>query len=261
MTTQRQIEDNNFPSSGSGESTKPTIVLVHGALEDSSLWTHGVIQALQRDGYPVKVFSNPLLGVAVDAAYRRSVLDRIEGPVILVSHAYNGAVITQAGDVPKVKGLIYAGSPMPGIGESATTCLERFPGGDFASSVELTPYTLPDGTSGTNVHVKADRYRYLVAADVPESVVALMTATQRPINLAALNEPLTSAAWTSKPSWQISPLLDPVIPMEEFKFEADRAHSHVIELNSSHAIPITFPDEVVDVIKQAARNHEVKAVC
>ena len=98
-------------------------------------------------------------------------------------------------------------------------------GGDFASSVELTPYTLPDGTSGTNVHVKADKYRYLVAADVPESVVDLMIATQRPIALTALNERLTSAAWANKPSWQIRPRLDPVIPVEEFKFEADRAHS------------------------------------
>ena len=150
-------------------SLKPTIVLVHGAVEDSSLWTHGVIQRLQRDGYPFKVFSNPLRGVAVDAAYLRSVLDTIDGPVILVSHAYGGAVITQAGDDPKVKGLVYAGSPMPGVGESTNDCLERFPGGDFASSVDLIPYTLPDGTSGTNLLVKADKYSYLLAADVPES--------------------------------------------------------------------------------------------
>jgi pimeloyl-ACP methyl ester carboxylesterase len=235
------------------DSMKPTVVLVHGALEDSSLWTHGVIQGLQREGFPLKVFSNPLRGVANDAAYLRSVLDTIQGPVLLVSHAYGGAVITQAGDDPRVKGLIYAGSPMPGVGESANTCLERFPGGDFASSVELTPFALPDGTTGTDVHVKADRYRYLVAADVPEHLVALMSATQRPISLAALNEPLTLAAWMTKPNWQIRPLLDPVIPLEEFKFEAERAHSQVIELNSSHAIPVTFPEVVVDVIKQAAQ--------
>ncbi len=243
----------NTNASGSGDLSKPTIVLVHGALEDSALWTHGVIQGLQRDGYPVRVFSNPLRGVAHDAAYLRSLLDTIVGPVILVSHAYGGAVITQAGDDPKVKALVYAGSPMPGAGESANDCLVRFPGGDFASSVELTPFTLPDGTTGTNVHVKADKYRNLVAADVPENVVALMIATQRPIALAALNEKLTSAAWSSKPSWQIRPLLDPVIPVEEFKFEAERAHSTVIELKSSHAIPVTFPEVVVDVIKQAAR--------
>jgi pimeloyl-ACP methyl ester carboxylesterase len=253
MDTQRQIENNDSPTSGSIQSLKPTIVLVHGAVEDSSLWTHGVIQGLQRDGYPVICFSNPLRGVAVDAAYLRSVLDRSEGPVILVSHAYGGAVITQAGDHPKVKGLIYAGSPMPGVGESTNDCLERFPGGDFASSVDLIPYTLPDGTSGTNVLVKADKYRSLLAADVPESVAALMIATQRPINLAALNEPLTSAAWTSKPSWQIRCLQDPVIPVEEFKFEADRAHSHVTEVHSSHAVAVSHPDVVADVIEQAAR--------
>ena len=245
MSNQEESADKN--------STKPTIVLVHGAVEDSSLWTHGVIQGLQRDGYPVKVYSNPLRGLANDVAYLRSLLDTIEGPVLLVSHAYGGAVITQGGDDPKVKGLIYAGSPMPAVGESTNDCLNRFPGGDFASSADLIPYTLPDGTKGTNILIKAEKYGYLLAADVPESKLALMIATQRPIEAAALADVLTSAAWTSKPSWQIRPMLDPVIPQEEFKFEAERAHSTVVELNSSHAIPVTFPDVVVDVIKQAAR--------
>jgi pimeloyl-ACP methyl ester carboxylesterase len=245
MSNQEQIADRDFP--------KPTIVLVHGAVEDSSLWTHGVIQGLQRDGYPVRVYSNPLRGLANDVAYLRSLLDTIEGPILLVSHAYGGAVITQGGDDPKVKGLIYAGSPMPAAGESTNDCLDRFPGGDFASSADLIPYTLPDGTKGTNILIKAEKYGYLLAADVPESKLALMIATQRPIEAAALADVLTSAAWTTKPSWQIRPLLDPVIPQEEFKFEAERAHSTVIELKSSHAIPVTFPDVVVDVIKQAAR--------
>ena len=233
-------------------SAKPTIVLVHGAVEDSSLWTHGVIQGLQREGYSIKVFSNPLRGVAHDAAYLRSLLDTIEGPVLLVSHAYGGAVISQAGDDPKVKGLVYAGSPMPAGGESTNDCLERFPGGDFASSADLIPFTLPDGTTGTNILIKPAKYAYLLAADVPEDKLALMIATQRPIAATALSDVLTSAAWTSKPSWQIRPLLDPVIPQEEFKFEAERANAHVTEVNSSHAIPVTFPDVVVDVIKQAA---------
>lgn len=234
-------------------SVKPTIVLVHGAVEDSSLWTHGVLQGLEREAYRVKVFSNPLRGVAHDAAYLQSLLDTIEGPVLLVSHAYGGAVISQAGHDPKVVGLIYAGSPMPAAGESTSDCLERFPGGDFATSVDLIPYTLPDGTSGTNLVVKAERYSYLLAADVPQDKLAMMIATQRPIALAALNEKLTSAAWTHKPSWQIRPLLDPVIPQAEFQFEAERAQATVIELESSHAIPVTFPQVVVDVIGQAAR--------
>jgi pimeloyl-ACP methyl ester carboxylesterase len=252
MSTQNQIGNSDSSTSGSGE-TKPTIVLVHGAVEDSSLWTHGVIQRLQRDGYPIKVFSNPLRGLANDAAYLGSLLDTIDGPVILVSHAYGGAVITQAGDIPKVKGLVYAGSPMPGVGESTNDCLYRFPGGDFASSAEMIPFTLPDGTSGTNIVIKADKYGYLLAADVPESKLALMIATQRPIAASALGDVLTSAAWMSKPSWQIRPLLDPVIPQDEFKFEAERAHAHVTEAKSSHAIPVSFPDIVVDVIEQAAR--------
>jgi pimeloyl-ACP methyl ester carboxylesterase len=239
------------PSYSIMSSIRPTIVLVHGALEDAFIW-HAVIPRLQRDGYPVRAFANPLRGVAIDVAYLRSLLDKIEGPVILVAHAYGGAVITQAGDHPKVKALVYAGSPMPAVGESATNCLERFPGSDFLSSVDLIPFSLPDGSSGTNVLCKPERFLYLLAADVPESVSALMIATQRPIDLAALNEPLTSAAWTSKPSWQIVPLQDPVFAREEWKFEADRARSHVIEVNSSHAVPVSHPDVVVDVIKQAA---------
>lgn len=234
------------------ELNKPTVVLVHGAMEDSSLWTHGVIQGLQREGYPFQLFANPLRGVASDAAYLRSLLDTIDGPVLLVSHAYGGAVITQAGVDPKVKGLIYAGSPMPGVGESTNDCLERFPGGDFGSSVDLIPFTLPDGTTGNNLLVKAEKYGYLLAADVPEKLLALMIAIQRPVALAALNEKLTLAAWETRPSWQIRPLLDPVIPQAEFQFEAERAHSKVIELKSSHAIPVTFPDVVVEIIKQAA---------
>ncbi len=253
MDAQRQIHDNDIPTSESGESSKPTIVLLHGALEDASVW-NAVILRLQRDGYPVIGFANPLLGVAVDAAYLRSLLDTIEGPVILVTHAYGGAVITQAGaDDPKVKGLVSAASIMPAVGETPAYVLERFPGSAFPTSTEPTTYTLPDGTSGTYLLCQPDKYRSLLAADVPVNVAALMIATQRPINLAALNEPLTSAAWTSKPSWQIRPLQDAAIPVGEYKFAADRAHSHVIEVNSSHAVPASNPDVVADVIELAAR--------
>ena len=252
MAIQEQIQASDVATAESGEAAKPTVVLVHGAVEDASIW-HEVVPRLQRAGYPVICFANPLRSLGVDTAYLRSVLDGIEGPVILVSHAYGGAVITQAGDHPKVKGLVYAASPMPAVGESANDCLERFPGGDFASSVSLTTYTLPDGTSGTYALVKADKYRALLAADVPENVLALMIATQRPVDLAALTERLTSAAWMSKPSWQIRPLKDPVFALEEWKFESDRAHAHVVEVNSSHAVPVSHPDVVVDVIEQAAR--------
>lgn len=232
---------------------RPTIVLVHGAFEDASIW-HGVIPRLQRDGYPVVAFGNPLLGVAIDSAYLRSFLEKIQGPVILVAHSYGGAVITQAGaDDPKVQGLVYAASIMPAIGEAATDLLERFPGSSFPTSVEPTTYTLPDGTSGTYLLYQAEKFHSQVAADVPEDVAALMLATQRPMNLGALNEKVTAAAWMTKPSWQIQTLQDRAIPVDEYKFEADRARAHVIEVNSSHAVTVSNPNVVADVIEQAAR--------
>ena len=234
------------------ESPKPTIVLVHGAFEDASIW-NGVIERLQRDGYPVVAFGNPLLGPAVDTAYLRSLLDKIQGPVILAAHSYGGAVITQAGDDPKVKGLVYAASIMPAVGEAATHLLERFPGSTFPTSVEPTTYTLPDGSSGTYLLYQPAKFHSNVAADLPASVAALMLAGQRHMNLAALTEPMTSAAWTSKPSWQVRPLQDRAIPVDEYKFEADRAHSTVIEVDASHAVTVSNPDVVANAIEQAAR--------
>lgn len=233
------------------ESPKPTIVLVHGAFEDASIW-NGVIERLQRDGFPVIAFGNPLLGPAIDTAYLRSLLGKIHGPVILAAHSYGGAVITQAGDDPKVKGLVYAASIMPAVGEAATHLLERYPGSTFPTSVEPTTYTLPDGTTGTYLLYQPDKFHSNVAADVPASVAALMLAGQRPMNLAALTEPVTSAAWASKPSWQVRTLQDRAIPVDEYEFEADRAHSTVIEVNASHAVTVSNPDLVADVIKQAA---------
>jgi pimeloyl-ACP methyl ester carboxylesterase len=235
------------------ESSKPAIVLVHGAFEDGSIW-NGVIERLQRDGYPVVVFANPLQGVAFDAAYLRSVMDRIQGSLILVAHSYGGAVITQAGaDDPKVKGLVYAAAVMPAAGEAASQLISRFSGSSFLTSVEEVSYTLPDGTSGTYLLYQSDKFHSQVAADVPASAAALMLATQRPMNLAALNETVTSAAWTSTPSWQIRTLQDRAIPVAEQKFEADRAHSHVTEVNSSHSVTVSNPDVVADVIELAAR--------
>ena len=234
------------------KSLKPTIVLVHGAFEDASIWNL-VIERLQQKGYPVIAFGNPLLGPAIDTAYLRSLLGKIQGSVILAAHSYGGAVITQAGDDPKVKGLVYAASIMPAVGEAAAQLLERFPGSTFPTSVEPTNYTLPDGTSGTYFLYQPAKFHSNVAADVPASVAALMLAGQRPMNSAALTEPVTSAAWVSKPSWQVRTLLDLAIPFEEYVFEAERAGSHVIEVNSSHAVTMSHPGVVADAIEEAAR--------
>jgi pimeloyl-ACP methyl ester carboxylesterase len=231
---------------------KPTIVLVHGAFEDASIWG-GVIPRLLRHGLSVIALGNPLLGVAVDTAYLRSVLNRIEGPVILAAHSYGGAVITQAGaEEPKVKALVYAAAIMPASGEAATDLLQRNPGSTFPTSVEPVNYTLPDGTRGTYLLYQADKFHSNVAADVPAADAALMFITQRPMNLAALNEKVTAAGWETKPSWQIRTLQDRAIPLDEQKFEADRAHANVLEVESSHSVTVSHPDVVADAIEQAA---------
>ena len=175
------------------QSPKPTIVLVHGAFEDGSIWKE-VIQRLQRDGYHVIVFGNPLRGVSVDTAYLRSVLDRIDGPVILVAHSYGGAVITQA-----------------------------------------------------------DKFHSQVAADVSKSEADMLLATQRQMDKLCLTEAPTVAAWTNKPTWQIMTTKDLAIPLAEQKFEAARAKSHSIEIDASHAVTVSNPGTVADVIEQAIR--------
>jgi pimeloyl-ACP methyl ester carboxylesterase len=231
----------------------PTIVLVHGAFEDASIWT-GVIALLQNKGFPVLAFGNPLLGVAVDTAYLRSMLNKIDGPIVLAAHSYGGAVITQAGaEDPKVKALVYAAAIMPAAAEAAVNLLERYPGSTFPTSVEPVNYTLPDGTSGTYLLYQKDKFRSNVAADVPENDATLMFITQRPMNLAALNEKVTAAGWETKPSWQIRTLQDLAIPVDEQKFEADRAHAHVLEVDSSHSVTVSHPDVVATAIEQAAR--------
>ncbi|WP_446744479.1 alpha/beta hydrolase [Silvibacterium acidisoli] len=233
---------------------KPTIVLVHGAFEDASIW-NGVIARLQSQGFPVIAFGNPLLGVAVDTAYLRSILNRIQGPIVLAAHSYGGAVITQAGaEDAKVKALVYAAAIMPAPGEAASNLLERYPGSTFPTSVEPVKYTLPDGTSGTYLLYQADKFHSNVAADVPGRDAALMFITQRPMNLAALNEKVTEAGWETKPSWQIRTLQDLAIPVDEQKFEADRAHAHVLEVDSSHSVTVSHPDVVAAAIEQAANS-------
>jgi pimeloyl-ACP methyl ester carboxylesterase len=234
------------------EVTKPAIVLVHGAFEDGSIWNK-VIELLWADDFPVVVFANPLQGVAVDAAYLRSAIAGIETPMILVAHSYGGAVITQVGDDARVKGLVYAASVMPAAGEAASDLLGRFPGSSFLTSVYEVTYVLPDGASGRYLLYQPDKFHSQVAADVPAREAALMAATQRPMNVAALTEPLNHAAWTTKPSWQIRTLQDLAIPVTEQEYEADRANCRVTEVDSSHAVTVSNPGVVADVIRQAAQ--------
>ncbi|MEV1077973.1 alpha/beta hydrolase [Streptomyces sp. NPDC050211] len=239
--------------SGSGSSAKPTIVLEHGAFADTASWT-GVIERLEKSGYPVVAAANPLRGPASDAGYLRSVVDRIDGPVVLVGHSYGGTVISDAavGHEDKVKALVYIAAFLPDTGETSLGLSNKFPGSTLGDAIEAVPYSLPRGASGNDVYIKPDKFRQQFAADVSRRQAALMAATQRPIAAAALEEKATKAAWKTIPSWSLIATQDLNIPPASQRFMSERADAHTVEVRASHAVPVSRPDVVSRVIQQAA---------
>jgi pimeloyl-ACP methyl ester carboxylesterase len=244
----------NAAKGGHGTSgKKPTIVLVHGAFADASSW-NGVVKRLQHDGYQVVAPANPLRGLIGDAAYLRSVLAGIHGPVVLAGHSYGGAVISQAAtDDPDVKALVYIAAFAPDKGESALELSDKFPGSTLAPTLDSVPFPAADGTTGTDLYIKADKFHDQFAADVPKSVTDLMAATQRPVAAQALAEKATSTAWKDIPSWDLVTTQDKNIPPAAQRFMAQRAHAHTTEISASHAVSVSHPTAVTRIIEQAAR--------
>ncbi|MFJ2264744.1 alpha/beta fold hydrolase [Streptomyces sp. NPDC087844] len=231
----------------------PTVVLVHGAFGDASIW-NAVITRLRHDGYPVVAPANPLRGLAGDSDYIESFLKSVKGPVVLVGHSYGGAVISDAAaGNPQVKALVYIASFVPEKGESFTEVGAAFPGSTLASAVDAVPFPLPGGGTGTDLYVQKDKFRDAFAADVPASVTNLMAATQRPLAASALDDKATETAWKTIPSWDLVTTEDKAIAPDEQRFMAARAHSHTTEIKSSHAVLISHPDTVTNLIRQAAR--------
>jgi pimeloyl-ACP methyl ester carboxylesterase len=234
--------------------TKPTVVLVHGAFADSASWD-GVITRLQDRGYSVVAAANPLRGPVSDAAAVRSLVDHVEGPVVLVGHSYGGSVISRAAaGADHVKALVYVGAFLPEVGESALELTGRFPGSTLPGALDPVPFTGTDGSTGTDLYIRADAYHHQFAADVPAGAAARMAATQRPIAQAALEETATAAAWKTLPAWDVVTTEDLNIPVAAQRFMAERAGAHVTEVDASHAVAVSRPDVVAEVIEQAARH-------
>ncbi|WP_405475819.1 alpha/beta fold hydrolase [Streptomyces sp. NBC_00009] len=232
---------------------KPTIVLEHGAFADGSSW-NGVIADLRADGYPVVAAANPLRGPAADAAALRTVLDHVKGPKILVGHSYGGNVISQAAtDDPEVKALVYVAAFLPASGESALELTNKYPGSTLPDALDPVTYQQADGSTATDLYIQQDKFPHQFAADVPAQQAALMAAEQRPIAQAALEEKATTAAWKTKPSWDIVTTRDLNIPAAVQRFMAERAHAHTTEVAASHSVAVSHPRLVADVIERAAR--------
>ncbi|MBV7699345.1 alpha/beta fold hydrolase [Streptomyces sp. TRM70350] len=230
---------------------RPTIVLVHGAFADSSSW-NDVVAPLKQAGYPVVAAANPLRGLHQDAASVRSVLDSIDGPIVLAGHSYGGSVISEAAaDHPQVKALVYIAAFQPDKGESSAELAGKFPGSTLGPNLNPVPFRQADGSTGTDLYIKQKAFHSQFAADVPRRTTDLMAATQRPITDAALNDTATEAAWKTIPSWALTTTQDLNIPIAAQRFMADRAGSHTREVKASHAVTVSQPQAVARLIKQA----------
>lgn len=229
---------------------KPTVVLVHGAFEDGSIWDP-VVERLS-DSYTLVVAANPLRGVDVDSASLAALLGRTEGPSILVGHGYGGVAITNAGCCTEaVKALVYVAALAPEQQESPADLFARFPDGRLQEA--LTPARLTD--SETELYVHPDRFHEVLAADLPERVARRMAARQRPLHSAALASPSGDPAWRRLPNWFVYGDADQSIPPTLHAFQARRAGSvqvRVVE-GASNALPLSQPDAVCQTIRAAAR--------
>lgn len=231
--------------------TLPTVVLVHGAFAESSSW-NGVIARLQSEGLQVIAIPNPLRSLDGDAGFVRSVLSSIEGPIVAVGHSYGGSVISNAAaGVESVKSLVYVAGFAPEAGETIGELSSKFPGSTLGDTLHTVG--LADGTA--DLYIKQELYKKQFADDVPEAQTRLDATTQRPLNTEALNGRASEPAWKTVPSSFVFPSADNNIPVEAHRFMADRAGAvETVEIDgASHALPVSQPAAVADVILRAVR--------
>ena len=222
----------------------PTIVLIHGAFGDASNW-RPVYDRLVDDGHAVLAPPNPLRGLPYDASHTSSVIDQIDGPVVLVGHSYGGAVITEAGNDPKVVGLVYVAAFAPDKGESVSSLIANPPPG------APQPPILPpqDGY----LFLDKAKFPASFAADVKPDAAAFMADSQVPWGVEALNGKISEPAWKTKPSWYLLTTEDKMIPPDAQRTMSKRAGSTVIEVKGSHAVYVSQPKVVAAVIEKAAQ--------
>ena len=226
------------------DSTVKTIVLVHGGFVDGSGWEE-VYKLLKKDGYTVSIVQNPTLSLADDVAVTKRVLATHDGPVILVGHSYGGAVITEAGNDPKVAGLVYITAFALDNGESVSALIKDPPPG------APVPPTLPpqDGF----LFLDKAKFAASFAADVDTEKAAFMADSQVPWGVEALGGTISEAAWRTKPSWYLIATDDKMIPPPAQRFMSKRAGSTVVEVAGSHAIYVSQPSAVAKLIEDAAK--------
>ena len=236
---------------------KPTIVLVHGAFADASSW-NGVIERLQQQGYTVIAAANPLRGLAADTAYTASLLNQIDGPVLLVGHSYAGAITTNAANsAPNVIGLVYVAAFATDDGENLNDVASGSKDSILGAALVQYKYPAgpagPDGETAVELAVNPALFREAFAADLPPETTALMAATQRPTAVTAFSEASGPPAWKKLPCWTVVATGDKAAGADVIRSEAQRAGADITEVEGSHVIMISQPQAVTDVILTEAR--------
>lgn len=228
----------------------PTVVLVHGGFADASYWVP-VIRELQASDLPVLAPANPLRGLASDAEYVASVVNQIDGPVLLVGHSYGGAVISVAGaTADNVVGLVYVAAFALDEGESFTEIFQRFGDTPLVGAVRPSNYPLPDGGTATELTIAPELYRSAFAADLPSDLTEVLAVSQRPF-AAIFDDRAQAAAWKSLPSWAVVATSDNAIPPDAERHMAARAGAQTVEVDASHSIALSQPAAVAELIRTA----------
>jgi pimeloyl-ACP methyl ester carboxylesterase len=217
------------------------VVLVHGAYADGSGWK-GVSDILTADGYHVSIVQEPETSLQDDVAATQRIIAQQDGPVILVGHSYGGIVISQAGNDPKVKGLVYVAALAPDSNENVPDLVHSKP----LATNNVVP--IGDGFQILNPGTFAQDF----AADLPPAQAAFMAKSQVPIAAKALSTSIEKAAWRVKPSWYAVATEDHKINPDLERFMAQRAGSKTVEIKGSHAVYVSQPAAVAKLIKEAA---------
>ena len=229
---------------------QPTVVLVHGAFADASSWD-GVIERLQQQGCTVVAPANPLRGVATDSAYLASVVNQLDGPVLLVGHSYGGAVITNAA-ATGVVGLVFVAAFAPDEGERLGDVEASSKDSVLNSALVQRQYPTGQGTeTATEFAIDPALFREAFAADLPTEQTAVMAATQRPVAATAFTDVSGPPAWKMLPSWAVVATGDKAAGSDVVRSMAQRAGADILEVEGSHVIMISQPQVVADLILKA----------
>jgi pimeloyl-ACP methyl ester carboxylesterase len=232
-----------FMSQTGASSAVKNIVLVHGGFVDGSGW-QGVYKLLKKSGYAVTIVQNPTVTLADDVAVTKRALAAQNGPAILVGHSYGGVVITEAGNDPKVAGLVYIAAFAPDQGESVAALIKDPPPG-----APVPPILPPqDGY----LFLDKAKFGASFAGDVAPDVAQFMADSQVPWGIEALSGAITHPAWKTKPSWYLVSTEDKMIPPDAQRAMSKRAGSTVVEVKGSHSVYVSQPQAVASLIEKAA---------